>query len=69
MIDPVLALLPMASANQVKGLAVTSAQRTSLAPDFPTVAESGVPGYEFSLWYGLFAPRATPATVVSQVSR
>jgi tripartite-type tricarboxylate transporter receptor subunit TctC len=46
---------------------VTSAQRTSLVPDAPTVAESGVPGYDIAVWAGLFAPAGTPAAIVSRL--
>jgi tripartite-type tricarboxylate transporter receptor subunit TctC len=69
MIDPVLALLPMASANQVKGLAVTSANRTSLAPDYPTAAESGLPGLKHSSWYGVWGPKKLPADLVAELNR
>ena len=65
MIDPVIALLPMASAGNVKALAVTTAKRTSLAPDIPTAAEAGMPGLEYSSWYGVWGPKATPAPVVN----
>jgi tripartite-type tricarboxylate transporter receptor subunit TctC len=50
-------------------LAVTSAQRTPLVPDTPTVAESGVPGYDISVWAGLFAPAGTPQAVVARLYR
>jgi Tripartite tricarboxylate transporter family receptor len=50
-------------------LAVTSAQRSPLAPDIPTVAESGLPGYEAELWHGLFAPAHTPGPIVERLSR
>ena len=69
MIDPVLALLPMASANQVKGLAVTSAKRTPLAPDFPTAAEAGLPGLEHSSWYGVWGPKKLPADLVTELNK
>ena len=48
-------------------LAVTSAQRSDLAPDIPTVAESGLPGYEAELWHGLFVPTQTPRPVVLRI--
>lgn len=64
MIDPVIALLPMASAGNVKPLAVTAAKRTSLAPDIPTAAEAGMPGLEYTSWYGVWGPKATPAPIV-----
>ncbi len=48
-------------------LAVTSAQRTALVPDAPSVAESGVPGYDIAVWAGLFAPAGTPAAIVTRL--
>jgi tripartite-type tricarboxylate transporter receptor subunit TctC len=55
--------------NQIRAIAVGSPQRSRLMPDLPTVAESGVPGYESSSWTGLFAPAGTPANVVAQLER
>jgi tripartite-type tricarboxylate transporter receptor subunit TctC len=69
MIDPVLALLPLANAKQVKGLAVTTAKRTPLAPDFPTAAESGLPGMDHSSWYGVWGPKQLPADLVAQLNK
>jgi tripartite-type tricarboxylate transporter receptor subunit TctC len=48
-------------------LAVSSAQRSVLAADIPTIAESGVPGYEVELWHGLFAPAQTPQPIIERV--
>ena len=62
--DNIIWSLPMIRAGQLKGLAITTAQRSSLAPDIPTVAESGVPGYEFNTWVGVLAPAATPPALV-----
>ncbi len=67
--DALATALPLAKAGKVKALAVTTAQRSAFAPDMPTVSESGVPGYEFSFWYGIFAPAKTPAAVVTQLNR
>lgn len=65
--------LPLARAGKVRAIAVTSAQRNPSAPDIPTVAESGVPGYEHVLWNVVMVPAQTPAAVVarleSEVSR
>ncbi len=55
-------------AGTLKPLAVTSAQRSSLMPDLPTIAESGVPGYDLSGWIALFAPAGTPAPVVERLN-
>lgn len=55
-------------AGTLRPVAVTSAQRTSLMPDLPTIAESGVPGYDLSGWIALFAPAGTPAAVVERLN-
>jgi tripartite-type tricarboxylate transporter receptor subunit TctC len=56
-------------AGRLRVLAVTSAARTPLVPDAPTVAESGVPGYDIAVWAGLFAPAGTPQAVISRLYR
>ena len=53
--------------GKVRALAVTSAARTPLAPGLPSVAET-VPGYDLTGWYGLLAPRGTPAEIVSRIN-
>ena len=55
--------------GRLRLLAVTAAQRSRSIPDVPTIQESGVPGYEFSNWYGLLAPRTTPSNVVMRFSQ
>ena len=67
-ITPVFSALPAIKSGKVKVLAVTSAQRMSAVPEYPTVAESGLPGYEAVSWYGLFTTAGTPADVVSRLS-
>jgi len=57
--------LPQVRAGKLKTLGVTSAKRTTLAPDLPTIAESGVPGYEAITWYGVLTPRGTPQPIIS----
>jgi tripartite-type tricarboxylate transporter receptor subunit TctC len=52
---------PLAKAGRLRALGVTSAKRSPILPDVPTLAEGGLPGYEFTSWYGVLAPRATPA--------
>ena len=64
MIDPVLALLPMARGGNVKPLAITAAKRIGLAPDIPVASESGMPGLEFASWYGVWGPKSLPANIV-----
>ena len=54
-------------AGKVKALAVTTAKRTALAPDLPTLAESGLPGFDISTWFGLFAPADTPREVIERL--
>jgi tripartite-type tricarboxylate transporter receptor subunit TctC len=68
MFAPAVASLPLAAAGKLKALAVTSARRSALAPDLPTVAENGLPGFEVSGWYGLAAPAATPAAAVTRLN-
>ena len=64
----IVSSLPLVHAGKLKGLAVTSAARFPGAPDFPTVGESGLPGYEAVAWYGLFAPAGTPMAIVQQLN-
>jgi tripartite-type tricarboxylate transporter receptor subunit TctC len=66
MIDPIIALLPMARAAQIKALAITAAKRSALAPDIRTAAESGMPGLEFASWYGVWGPRDLPRDIVDR---
>ena len=61
-------VLPHVKANRLRGLAITSAQRSSFTPGVPTVSESGVPGYVSELWWGVFAPARTPAAVVTRLN-
>lgn len=66
-LSPITALAQV-KAGKVRALAVTTAQRSKSLPDIPTMQESGIPGYEFSSWYGLLAPRGTPAPVVARLN-
>lgn len=59
--------LPHARAGKLRTLAVTSAKRSTLAPELPTVAESGFPGYEIGSWFAIFAPAGTPRAVVNKL--
>ena len=61
--------LPHIREGRLRVLAVTSAQRSALLPGTPTVAESGIPGFEYTFWNGLWAPAGTPAPVVQKISR
>ncbi len=53
--------------GRVRALAVTTAQRSPLVPDIPTIAESGLPGFETVAWFGLFAPAGTPRDIVARI--
>lgn len=58
--------LPFMKAGRLKALGVTSSRRTALAPEVPTIAEAGIPGYEYELWWGIFAAAKTPPGIVRQ---
>jgi tripartite-type tricarboxylate transporter receptor subunit TctC len=60
--------MPLVKAGRLRAIAITSAQRSKSLPDLPTVAESGVPGYEVVGWFALFAPAATPAALVEKLN-
>src|SRR5687767_4138247 len=66
MIASMLPAVPLARAGKLRIVATTSAQRVKAIPEAPTIAESGVPGYETTLWYGLIAPARTPETIVTR---
>lgn len=68
MFDTMLSAMPHVKGGKLKALAVTSAQRSIAAPELPTVAESGLPGYEAIAWNGLLAPSGTPKAVVARLS-
>src|SRR5215470_8611413 len=59
-----LVVLPNMRNGRVRGIAITSAKRSSMAPELPTVAESGFPGFESGTWYGTMAPARTPREVI-----
>jgi tripartite-type tricarboxylate transporter receptor subunit TctC len=61
------AVLPHAKSGKVRPIAVGTMKRSPALPDVPTVAESGYPGFEVSLWLGFFAPKGTPAPVVNRL--
>jgi tripartite-type tricarboxylate transporter receptor subunit TctC len=60
--------LPQIKGGKLKPLAVTTAKRSSFFPELPTIAEAGVPGYEFSTWYGLVLPGRTPKSIVDRLN-
>jgi tripartite-type tricarboxylate transporter receptor subunit TctC len=65
--DPMASSLPLAASGRIKALAVTSLKRVAAAPDIPTIAESGMTGFDFSSWYGLWGPKALPADIVAKL--
>ena len=68
MIDVMPNVLPLATGGKLKGLAVTTLARVPAAPEFPTIAESGVPGFEVSAWDGILAPAGTPVAVIDRLN-
>jgi tripartite-type tricarboxylate transporter receptor subunit TctC len=68
MFDTTLSAMPFVRAGKLKALGVTSPQRTPAAPDVPTIAESGLPGYEVFAWNGVFVPAGTPKAIVVQLN-
>jgi len=66
--DAVMTTLPYAQTGKLRMLAVSSLKRSAVAPQVPTMAESGYPGYEAILWFGLFAPAGTPADIVKKIN-
>lgn len=68
MFDTTLSAMPFVRAGKLKALGVTSPQRTPAAPDVPTIAESGLPGYEVFAWNGVFVPAGTPKPIVAQLN-
>jgi tripartite-type tricarboxylate transporter receptor subunit TctC len=68
MVNDIGLLMPHVKAAKLRALAVTSAERSSLAPDLPTIASAGLPGYEMSGVTGLFAPPKTPEAIVRRLN-
>jgi tripartite-type tricarboxylate transporter receptor subunit TctC len=68
MIDPASGTLPQVRAGKIKAYAVTDDHRLAAAPDIPTAAEAGLPGFEIVNWQGFFAPKGTPSAVVERLN-
>jgi tripartite-type tricarboxylate transporter receptor subunit TctC len=68
MLSPFLPALPFIRDGKLLALAVTTAQRSPLLPDVPTVAEAGIPDFEYQDWWGVFAPAGTQSSVVEKIS-
>jgi tripartite-type tricarboxylate transporter receptor subunit TctC len=67
-IDNVMVMVPHVKSGALRGLAVTSARRSPVAPDLPTIAESGLPGFQTTGWFGVFAAAGTPAAIVKKLN-
>jgi tripartite-type tricarboxylate transporter receptor subunit TctC len=65
---PVFSSLPLVKSGKARAIAITSARRSPTAPEYPTVSESGLPGYESVSWYGIFATAGTPRPVVDKLN-
>lgn len=68
MFDTMLSAMPHVKSGRLRALAVTGAQRSPAAPELPTLAESGLPGYQAYAWNGLLAPAGTPLAVIGRLS-
>jgi len=66
MFDNLANAMAQVKAGKLRALAVTTAERSKLAPELPTMAEAGLPGFDISTWYGLFAPAGTPPDIVTK---
>jgi len=67
MFENIVTVLPLARAGKLRALAVTTVKRSRAADDIPTLAESGVPGYDANAWFGVFAPTGTPAAAINRL--
>ncbi len=67
--DVISTAMPHVAAGKTRALGVTSPKRSAIAPDVPTIAESGLPGYEVVIWFGVLAPTGTPAPIVDKISK
>ena len=66
---PISAALPQVREGKLVALGVSTAKRSSVLPNVPTIAESGLPGFDYNLWVGMFAPAGTPADLVEKINR
>ena len=64
----VVPVVPYVKAGKMRALGITSTRRSPILPALPTIAESGVPGYEFASWYGVLAPAGTPASIITALN-
>jgi tripartite-type tricarboxylate transporter receptor subunit TctC len=69
MFSSAVAMLPQVKAGRLRAIAMTGSKRSAAIPNIPTVAESGVPGYETGSWYGVVVPAGTPKAAIDRLSR
>jgi tripartite-type tricarboxylate transporter receptor subunit TctC len=69
MISTFASALPHVKTGRLRALGVTSAKRSPAAPDVPTLIEAGVPNYDYSTWYALFVPAATPRPIIDKLNQ
>ncbi len=67
--DPIASALPHVKAGKMRALAITTAKRSKLLPDLPTMAEAGLAGYESAAWFGFFAPAKTPPAIIDRLNK
>jgi tripartite-type tricarboxylate transporter receptor subunit TctC len=68
MFDVIMTTLPHMQAGKLRTLGISSLQRSPITPNVPTIAETGYPGYEAMVWFGLFAPAGTPPEVIRRIN-
>ena len=67
--SPISAALPLVRDGKLLALAVSTSRRSSVLPNVPTIAEAGLPGFDYSLWVGMFAPAGTPPAIIDRIAR
>jgi tripartite-type tricarboxylate transporter receptor subunit TctC len=67
--DQTTSSLPFVREGRIRGVAMTTAARLPQAPDIPTAAEAGLPGFEVAIWHGMYAPKGTPAPVIARLNQ
>lgn len=65
----ILGSLPLVKAGKLRALGVTSSERSPIAPDLPTIAETGLPGFDMTNWYGMLVPTGTPRNVITKLQQ
>ncbi len=66
--DNIMTLYPLSRAGKLRALAVSTAQRSPVAPEVPTMAQAGVPGYDADAWFGIFVPAGTPKDIIARLN-